>query len=84
MQKAEGECPNFANYYKNHVTAVQLYDEITDFVMLVQTGENTIPSDPKNILEALSYFRKDVFPKLCIVYRLLLVIAFSIITSCER
>ena len=77
------KCSDFANFYENDVTAIQLYDEIIDFVMLLQTGESTVPSDPRDTLEALLQFAKDVFPTVCIAYRLLLTIAFSIV-SCER
>lgn len=81
--KLRKACSDFATCYENDVTAIQLYDEITDFVMLVRAGENTVPSDPKDVMEALVKFGKDIFPTVCIAYRLLLTIAFSI-ASCER
>lgn len=63
--------------------AVQLHDEIIDFVMLFQAGGNTVPPDPKDVLESVLQFGRDVFPTMCVAYRLLLTIAFSI-ASCER
>ena len=82
-ERLKKECSDFANYYDNDVTAIQLYDEIIDFVMLLRAGGNTVPSDPKDALESLLHFGRDVFPTLCIAYRLLLTVAFSI-ASRER
>ena len=82
-EKLRGECCDFANYYENDVTSAQLYDEIIDFIMLFQAGDEKIPCNAKDILEAMIQFGKDVFPTLCIAFRLLLTIAFSI-ASCER
>lgn len=82
-EKLQKECSDFERYYDNDVKAVQLYDEIIDFVMLFQAGGNTVPPDPKDVLESLLQFGRDVFPTMCVAYRLLLTIAFSI-ASCER
>ena len=54
-----------------------------DFVMLLRARENAIPSNSKHALQCLMQFEWDVFPTLCIAYRLLLTIGFSI-ASCER
>ena len=54
-----------------------------DFVMLLQARGNAVPSNPKQALKCLMQFGRDVFPTLCIAYRLLLTIGFSI-ASCER
>ena len=54
-----------------------------DFVVLLRDRGNAVPSNPKHDLECLMQFGRDVFPTLCIVYRLLLTIRFSI-ASCER
>ena len=54
-----------------------------DFVMLFRARINAVPSNPKHALECLMQFGRDVFPNLCIAYRLLLTIGFSI-GSCER
>ena len=54
-----------------------------DFVMLLRARGNAVPSNPKHALECLLQFGRDVFPTLCIAYRLLLTIGFSI-ASCER
>lgn len=82
-EKLRKECSDFANYYDNDVVAIQLYDEIIDFVMLLQAGGNRVPPDPKDALETLMQYRRDIFPTLCVSYRLLLTIAFSV-ASCER
>lgn len=82
-EKLKKECLDFANCYDDDVTAIQLYDEIIDFVMLLRAGGNTVPPDPKDALESLLQFGKDVFPTVCVAYRLLLTIAISI-ASCER
>ena len=49
-----------------------------DFVMLLRTRGNAVPFNSKHALECLMQFGKDVFPTLCITYRLLLTIGFSI------
>ena len=54
-----------------------------DFVMFLRARENAVSSDLKHALECLMQFGRDVFPTLCIAYRLLLTIGFSI-ASCER
>ena len=82
-ERLKTACSDFAICYENDVIAIQLYDTILDFVMLIQAGENTVPSDPKEVLEALVKFGKDIFSTVCIAYRLLLTIAFSI-ARCER
>ena len=82
-EKLQKECSDFERYYDNDVKAVQLCDEIIDFVMLFQAGGSTVPPDPKDILESLLQFGRDVFPTMCVAYRLLLTIAFSI-ASFER
>ena len=56
---------------------------ICDFVMLLRTRGNAILSNPKHALECLMQFERDVFLTLCIAYRLMLTIGFSI-ASCER
>ena len=56
---------------------------IFDFVMLLRAKGNAVPSNPKHALECLMQFGRDVLPTLCIAYRLLLTIGFSI-ASCER
>ena len=56
---------------------------IFDFVLLLRARGNAVPSNPKHALECLMQFGRDVFPTLCIVFRLLLIIGFSI-ASCER
>ena len=53
-----------------------------DFVMLLRARENTVPTNPKHALECLMQFGRDVFPTLCIAYRLLITIRF-LIASCE-
>jgi len=82
-EKLRKNCFDFASYYDKDITAIQLYDDITDFVMLRRARGNVIPSNPKHALECLMQFGRDVFPTLCIAYRLLLTIGFSI-ASCER
>ena len=51
--------------------------------MLLRARRNALPSNPKHALECLMQFGRGVFPTLCIAYRLLLIIGFSI-ASCER
>ena len=54
-----------------------------DFVMLFLARGNAVPSNAKHALKCLTKFGRDVFPTLCIAYRLLFTIGFSI-ASCER
>ena len=56
---------------------------IFDFVMLLPARRNAVSSNSKHALECLMQFGRDVFPTLCIAYRLLLTIGFST-ASCER
>ena len=53
------------------------------FVMFLRARGNAVSSNPKHALECLMQFGRDVFPTLCIAYRLLLTIRFSI-ASYER
>ena len=63
-ERLKKECSDFANYYDNDVTAIQLYDEIIDFVMLLRAGGNTVPSDPKDALESLPQFVLQEFARI--------------------
>ena len=54
-----------------------------DFVMLLRARGNAVSLNPKQALESLMQFGRDVFPTLCTAQRLLLTIGFSI-ASCER
>ena len=60
-----------------------MYDDIINFVVLLRARGNALISNPKHALKCLMLFERDVFPTLCIAYRLLLIIGFSI-ASCER
>ena len=51
--------------------------------MLLQARGNVVPPNLKHALECLMQFEMDVYPTLCIAYRLLLTIEFSI-ANCER
>ena len=51
--------------------------------MLLRARGNAAPSNPEHALECLIQFGRNVFQTLCIAYRLLLTIGFSI-ASCER
>ena len=53
-----------------------------DFVMLPRARGNAVSFNPKHALQCLMQFGRDVFLTLCIAYRLLLTIKFSI-ASCE-
>ena len=74
-ERLKKACSDFAICYENDVTVIQLYDKIVNFVMLIQADESTVPSDPNEVLKALVKFGKDIFPTVCIAYRLLLTIA---------
>ena len=49
-----------------------------DLVMLLRARGNAVLSNPKHALECLMQFGRDAFHNLCIAYRLLLTIGFSI------
>lgn len=83
LEKLVKDCKDFATFYENDITAIDLLDEIHDFFMLIKARGKSIPSDPKDALQLLLQFGRDVFPTLCVAYRMLLTIAFSI-ASCER
>ena len=82
-RQLKSDCDEFAKFYDNDVTGASLFDEIVDFVILIGAAGSTVPCDPKDVLQSLMEFGCDVFPTLCIAYRILLTIAFSI-ASCER
>ena len=51
--------------------------------MLLRARGSAFPSNTKHGLEYLVQFGRDVFPTLCVAYRLLLTLGFSIV-SCKR
>ena len=51
--------------------------------MLLGARGNAVPSNSNHALECLMQFGRDVFPTLCIAYKLQVTIGFSI-ASCER
>ena len=51
-KKFRKNCLDFANYYNKDVTAIQLYDDIIDFVILRARG-NAVPSYSKHARECL-------------------------------
>ena len=65
--------------YKNQTYRIIAFD----LVMLLRARGNAAPPNLKHILQCLMQFGRDVFPTLCIAYKLLLTIGFSIV-SCER
>ena len=42
-EKLRKDCLDFANYYVKAVTAIQLYDDIIVFVMLLRARGNAVP-----------------------------------------
>ena len=80
-KKFRKDCLDFANYYDKNVTAIQLCNGIIDFVLLLRARGNAVPSIPKHALEFLMQFGREAFPTLCIAYRILLTIGFSIATD---
>ena len=60
-----------------------LCEEIVDCLRLFQSRKRAFPKNAKDFLAFLDELGWDVFPALCIAYRLLLTTGYSI-ASCER
>ena len=74
---------NFANYFETDVNSSFLYEEIVDSLTLFRSENRAFSKNAKDFLASSDELGYDVFPTLCIAYRLLLTIGYSI-ASCER
>ena len=83
LKTLKGHCQNFANHFETDVNSSSLYKEIVDCLTLFRSENRAFPKNAKDFLASLVELGWDVFPTLCIAYRLLLTIGYSI-ASCER
>ena len=83
LKTLKQQCQNFANHFETDVNSSFLNEEIVDCLTLFRSGNKAFPKNAKDFLASLVEFGWDVFPTLCIAYRLLLAIGYSI-ASCER
>ena len=83
MEHLKTLCQNFANHFETDVNSSFLYEEIVDCLTLFRSGNRAFPKNAKDFLASLVELGWDVFPTLCIAYRLLLTIGYSI-ASCEQ
>ena len=74
---------NFANHFETDVNSSFLYEEIVDCLTLFRSENRAFPKNAKDFLASLVEIGWHVFPTLCIAYRLLLTIGYSI-ASCEQ
>ena len=83
LKTLKRQCQNFANHFETNVNSFFLYEEIADRLTLFRSGNRAFSKNAKDFLASLVELGWDVFPTLCIAYRLLLTIGYSI-ASCER
>ena len=83
LKTLKQQCQNFANHFETYVNSSFLYEEIVDCLTLVRSGNRDFPKNAKDFLASLVELGWDVFPTLCIAYRLLLTTGCSIAT-CNR
>ena len=88
MEDSDGDilcqhCDNFARFYDLDVNGTELFNEIYDCRMLLQTRQDEVPTKPLELLSFIVSYGEDVFPNLRVALQILLTIAVSI-ASCER
>ena len=83
LKTLKRQCQNFANHFETDANSSFLYEEIVNCLTLLRSGNRAFPKNAKSFLALLVELGWDVFPTLCIAYRLLLTIGYSIV-SCER
>nr|XP_039265699.1 uncharacterized protein LOC120341282 [Styela clava] len=82
LKTLKRQCEIFSNHFETDVNSSSLYEEIVDCITLFRSGNRNFPKNAKDFLASLVGLDCDVFPTLCIGYRLLLTIGYSI-ASCE-
>ena len=82
LKTLKQQCQNFANHFETDVNSSFLYEEIVDCLTLFRSGNRAFAKNAKDFLASFVELGWDVFPTLCIAYRLLLTIGYSI-ASCE-
>lgn len=83
LETLRQHCQDFANHFETDVVSSSLYEEIVDSLTLFRSGNKDFAKNAKDFLASLVQLGWDVFPNLCIAYRLLLTVGYSI-ASCER
>ena len=76
-------CQDLGNFYDTDIDGRELYNEIVDCKMLLDTRHDVLPQSPLQLLSFIVTYGEDVFPNLRISLQILLTIAVSI-ASCER
>ena len=77
------DCTKFGSFYDTDVDGEELYNEIIDCKMLLNTRGDTLPKTPLDLVSFIISYGDDTFPNLRISLQILLTIAVSI-ASCER
>ena len=78
LKTLKRQCQNFANHFETDLNSSFLYEEVVDCLTLFRSGNRAFPKNAKDSLAPLVEVGWDVFPTLCIAYRLLLTIGYSI------
>jgi len=77
------ECCALARFYSSDFNGTELYNEICDWKMLVQTRKNDALQTALELLTFVVSYGDDVFPCLRVALQILLTISVSV-ASCER
>lgn len=76
-------CIDLENFYDTDVDGKELFDEICDCRMLLNSRSDALPVVPLDLLSFIVSYGDDVFPNLRNALQILLTLAVSI-ASCER
>lgn len=83
LKALRSDCTKFGSFYDTDVDGEELYNEIIDCKMLLNTRGDTLPKTPLDLVSFIISYGDDTFPNLRIALQILLTIAVSI-ASCER
>lgn len=76
-------CIGLAKFYETDINGRELFCDICDCRMLLNTRQDNKPQNPLQLLSFLISYGEDVFPNLRIALQILLTVGTSI-ASCER
>ena len=83
QESLQQRCLDLGNFYSTDISGAELFTEIVDCQMLLESRGGPIPTTPLDLLSFILSYGDDVFPNLRIALQILLIIAVSI-AGCER
>ena len=78
MDLLRQDCLDLGNFYDTDVDGNELFTEIKDCRMLLNSRPDTLPTSPLELLHFIISYGDDVFPNLRIALQILLTISVSI------